>query len=81
MINKAKGARNNNRKQESKWPTVVASALAASGLTSGMGVAVDAFCLLAGGIIYHFNQPSNSLENSNAEAVQPKAVITQGKEK
>lgn len=69
LINKAKGALNNNRKQESKWPVVIASALSTSGLTSGMGVAVDAFCLLAGGIIYHFSKPSNSLENSNAKVV------------
>ncbi|WP_264954023.1 MULTISPECIES: ankyrin repeat domain-containing protein [unclassified Wolbachia] len=76
LINKARYAsNNNNKKQESKLPVVVASELAASGLTSGMGVAVDAFCLLAGGIIYHFSQPSNSLQNIDAEV-----AMNQGQE-
>ncbi|MFP3029814.1 MAG: ankyrin repeat domain-containing protein [Wolbachia sp.] len=68
--------------QKNKWLTVAAPAtLAIAGVVSGIaiavylemlavGIAVGACCLVAAAIIYYCNEPSNSLEDSNAEAAE-----------
>lgn len=59
---------------------LVISALVVAGIVSGIatevysgmlavGIAVGACCLVAAAIIYCCNQPSKSLENSNAEVI------------
>ncbi|WP_264336644.1 ankyrin repeat domain-containing protein [Wolbachia endosymbiont (group B) of Chorthippus brunneus] len=64
LINKAKGARNNNdRKQEIKRSVVDAFTLAIPNIASEMGIEAGAFCLLASSIIHYFNKPSDSLKN------------------
>ncbi|MGL9759364.1 MAG: TomO hydrophobic C-terminal domain-containing protein [Wolbachia sp.] len=64
----------------SKLPIIATSALALSGIVSGIviavysgmlavGIAVGVCCLIAAAVIYYCNSPSNLLKDSNAEVI------------